>query len=59
MPARNFVFIVPKVEDFLADYLDDSFSTYAEDGSPREVRFEPSVNVATDLMYSITLLALS
>lgn len=27
-----------QVEDFLADALDDSFSTYAEDGSPRQVR---------------------
>lgn len=26
-----------EVEDFLADALDDSFSTYAEDGSPRQV----------------------
>ena len=25
------------MEDFLADFLDDSFSTYAEDDSPAQV----------------------
>lgn len=44
-----------QVEDFLSDYLDDSFATYAEDGSPGQVishvdtRLElvyPSVKVA-------------
>lgn len=26
-----------QVEDYLADFLDDNFSTYAEDGSPAQV----------------------
>lgn len=26
-----------QVEDFLGDFLDDSFSTYAEDDSPAQV----------------------
>lgn len=27
-----------QVENFLADFLDDNFSTYAEDDSPAQVR---------------------
>lgn len=29
---------IAQVEDYLADFLDDSFSTYAEDDSPAQVR---------------------
>lgn len=32
-----------QVENFLADFLDDNFSTYAEDDSPAQVRMRGGV----------------